>query len=314
MQNHKKKEKKMDKINLNNIPTQVDKKEITSKEAINLMASFISLNYPVFGLHHYDEDFREEVILRIIERGNKILLSYNQTQGDFFNYLFCYINSTIRTMLRTYAKKQIIETVAFSENSYNLEEKQYNYNHINYHCLQAPKIPYAQVKITAEDLRKTFSNIKKDKELLIIAMKSVFYLTDPQIEKICKYYKLNITDFYKTIEFYKINLTNKNKRKQEVLTRRNNAYYSHKKYQRQLELLEQKDFSEEKIILQNHLLEKDKKHYKIWQSLTSQLNSGLQYVRPSNKIIAQVLGICERQVIYYLKRAKKKSENKNKMK
>ena len=298
----------MDKFNLNDIPLKVKEKEITSKEAINLMASFISLNYPVFGLHHYDEDFREELILRIIERGDRILSSYNQTQGDFFNYLFCYISSTIRTMLRTYAKRQIMETVAFAENSYNLEEKQYNYNHINYHCLQAPKIPYAKVNITEEDLRKTFSNIKKDKELLIIAMKSVFYLTDSQIEKICNYYKLNKTDFYKTIEFYKINLTKKNKRKEEVLTRRNNAYYCHKKYQRQLELLEQKDFSEEKVILKNHLLEKDERHYKIWLNLTTQLNSGLQYVRPSNKIIADVLGICERQVIYYLKRAKKKAE------
>lgn len=301
----------MVKLDLNKIPDRIKTKEITAKEAINLICSFLSVNYRIFGLQHYDEDFREELILQILEKGEKIILNYKEQQGDFFNYIFCYIVGTARTLVRTKAKKKILESVAFSEHIKNLEEKEYKYNHINYSCFDSPKIPYAHTKITPEDLRSSFAHINKDKELLIIAMKSAFYLTDQQIKKICNYYNLDKKDFYKTIEYYRSTLMEKSKRKQEVLDRRNHAYYNHKKCEKQLELLKYCDLSEDNIIQKNHLLKKDQKQYNSWKNLTNQLKNGLLSVRPSNKIIAEILGICERQVIYYIKRAKKRIAKEN---
>lgn len=298
----------MTKLNLNEIPTKVKNKEITQKEAIDFISSFIINNYPVFGLHHYDEDFREEIILQIIEKGKNILSNYNPAEGDFFNYIYCYITYTVRTLLRSSAKQKIIESVVFSEQSKHLEEKEYNYNNIDYKSFSSPVIPYAPKKVSPEDLRSAFSNINKDKELLVIAMKSAFYLTDNQIKKVCKYYGLEPTEFYKTIEFYKSSLAMKNKRKEELIKRRNNAYYNHKKYEKQLSLLDKDSSSEEESILKDNLLKKDQKQYNSWKTITSQLQNGILAVRPSNKTIAQVLGICERQVIYYIKRAKKREE------
>lgn len=296
----------MEKINVNRIPDMIKNQELSTKQAVDLIATFVSLNYPVFGLHHFDEDFREEIILHIIERGESIIKKYNKLQGDFFNYLYCCIKSTTRTLIRTKAKKKIMESVVFSEQINNLEEKEYKYSHINYNCFDTPKVPYAQTKITPEELRTAFTNINKDKSILILAMKSSFYLTDQQINKICDYYNLNKKEFYKTIDYYRLSLMNKSIRKQTLLTRRNNAYYNHKKYEKQLEILKNCDFSEDKINLKNHLLNKNIKQYNNWLNLTTKLNNGLLSIRPSNKLIASILGICERQVIYHIKRAKKK--------
>lgn len=304
----------MKKIDLNKIPGQVKSKEITTKTAIDIISSFICINYPVFGLHHYDEDFREEIILQLIEKKERLFNNYKEEQGDFFNYLYCYITGLIRTINRTSAKKKILESIAFSEQVKGYEEKQYNYNHINFKYVNSPRIPYSASVITPDSLKSAFENVNKDKELLIIAMKSAFYLTDEQITKICSYYNLNKYDFYKTIEFYRNSLMIKSQRKQHLLERRNNAYYNHKKYEKQLQLLENCDFAEDKIVLKNHLLRKNQKQYKSWLNLTNQLRNGLLSVRPSNKVIAEVLGICERQVIYYIKRAKKREQKEQEKK
>lgn len=295
-------------LNLNTIPIQLEKKEITQKEAINLLSSFLSKNYPVFGLQRYDEDFREEIILSIIEKGEKLLNHYNPSQGDFFNYFYCYINSLVRTKIRSMAKKNILEEIAFTEQAKNLEEKQYNYDNINYKYFNNPKIPYSKSEIKSEDLRKGFQNISKDKGILIIALKSSFYITDSQFDLICNHYNLDKELFAKTIEYCRNTLVRKSEKKVMFQERRNNAYYKHKKFQKQINKIKQSEHPEDNIIIKNLLVKKDEKYYRNWENLNNKLKNGLMILRPTNKTIADILGICERQVIYYLKCVRKKSD------
>ena len=44
------------------------------------------------------------------------------------------------------------------------------------------------------------------------------------------------------------------------------------------------------------------KHTQLWISLNKKLKDGVINIRPTNKAIADVLGICERQVSYYIKK------------
>ena len=74
----------MKSFDLNQFPSQIAHKEFTEAEGIQKIAEFISCNYPVFGLHLYDEDFRAEVIVRFLEKGTQVYQKYNPEIGDFF--------------------------------------------------------------------------------------------------------------------------------------------------------------------------------------------------------------------------------------
>ena len=61
------------------------------------------------------------------------------------------------------------------------------------------------------------------------------------------------------------------------------------------------------------ILKKQKKHYKTWQTLNKKFSDGFLFLRPTNKTVADLLGICERQISYYINCAKqdyKKGKNK----
>ena len=41
---------------------------IEKKEALGKLGDFIQKNYPMFGLHRYDEDFRAELLVSFFEK------------------------------------------------------------------------------------------------------------------------------------------------------------------------------------------------------------------------------------------------------
>lgn len=295
----------MKKIDLNSIPKELSLGTISTKEAINLISTYINNNYPVFGLHKYDEDFRAEILLSIIEKGETILEHYDKNQGEFFTFIFCYISSLVRTKLRSLAKKKINESIAISESAKSLEEKEYKYNHINYKCLEKNPLSYPQTPFSTDELKTIFRKVKLNKGLLIIAMKSAFYLNDNQIEKLSSKLKINNNYFFNTIQYCRSLLLYKSYKKQMIIDRRNTAYYHHKKYEKQLQQIEDSEFNKNNVPLKNYILEKENKQYKNWAKLNEKLNNGLITLRPTNKAIADILGICERQVSYYIKRTKK---------
>lgn len=301
----------MKNYDLNKVPQKLKQNEITLKEAINTISSFVCQNYPVFGLHHYDEDFREEVLLSILEKGSVIFEKYDPTQGNFFNYFYCYITSIVRTKIRTLAKKNIAESVAIAEHSKNLEEKEYNYNNINYNYFNCPKVKYSKDEIKLEEIQKGYEHISKDKEMLIIALKSSFYITDIQYNFIINHYKIKRDIFYKSIEYCRSTLVKKSEKKLMFQERRNHAYYNHKKFQHQINKISNSE-KKDNIVVKNMLLKKDQKYLKNWRALNKKLQDGLMILRPTNKTIADILGICERQVVYYLQCARKKTEEMKK--
>jgi hypothetical protein len=51
------------------------------------------------------------------------------------------------------------------------------------------------------------------------------------------------------------------------------------------------------------------KHYTSWKRLNKKLASGCIMLRPTNRTIAKYMGICERQVAYYLNRLKEEQQD-----
>lgn len=290
---------------LNLIPEKISQKQITKKEAIDIIGTFICQNYPIFGLHKYDEDFRADVLLYFLERGERVIESYNNQIADFFTYLYSNISSYIQTRKKMVAKNCIKESITISETANFLYEKESAYNNIDYKKLELAKVPYSYKPITAENLKKIFepiSSVNNDKKILVLAMKSSFYISDSMIRKVCNLYKIKEEDFYSVIQYCKESITSKSNKHNIAIERRNYAYFHHKKYEHELEKSKEKYTNSE---ADNNLIRKNNKHENNWKSLNYKFEHGFLYLRPTNRTIAEILGICERQVSYYINCAKK---------
>lgn len=296
---------------LNELPKQIENGIITKKDAVNKISIFICNNYKVFNLQKFDEDFRSEIVMYFLEHGEHILDNFKPELGDLFTYLYTYISSLTYTKRRTLAKKRITEIFAISECQNLYSEKEYNYSKLKPAELQETKVPYAINKISQNELKKIFEKIRNDntdKRILVLALKSSFYITDTQIQKVCKIYNLRADDFYKTIQYFKDSLVDKVDKRQKELERRNTAYYHHRKYLNQISKLEEdNDYHDDLLFLK--LINKEQKHSKNWIRINNKFIKGYLYLRPSAKAIADILGICERQVNYYVNSAKNEFEN-----
>ena len=304
----------MKKQDLNILPEKIRTGQMTEKEVIDEICSFVAVNYPLYGLHKYDEDFRQEIILRLLERGHYLLHLFNPEFGDFFTFLYCYICTLINTKIKTSITDSMREKLNFEEGIQFLKEQEAKYHRIDFNNFDLPKVPYEQNKIPSEVLHKSLRELslkKQDKKVIILALKSSYYLTDHQIQKICRICGLKQEYFYNMIQQCKNSIEVKNKKREHALERRNFAYYHHKRYNRIIQELKEDNIPERKNLIKEQYYNKEKKHLNNWNKLNDTLLRGHFFLRPTNKTIANVMGICERQVNYYISCAKKDAENQS---
>ena len=294
---------------INLIPEKIKKGLITKKEAVNIICSFVSQNYRIYGLQKYDEDFRSEVIIKLLERGQYILDFYNPEAGCFMKYLYYYICTLIHSKMKIVARNAVQERMNIEYSIELNEEKEVQYNKLFYSPINEPSVPYAR-KVSNEDIITTLRNISKkpsDKKILVLAMKSSFYITDKEIEKICIMYSIRQEDFYEIIQLCKSSVLSRAERKNRALERRNYAYSQHKRFSSLVKKLSE-DLSMQNSEAIITYRKKAKRYKQRWLELNKILGEGYLYLRPSNKFIADILGICERQVTYYIQCARKELE------
>ena len=293
---------------LNRLPEKYLAGEISQKQLINLIACFVAENYPVYGLHKYDEDFRQDIILYLIEKGPHLLHIYNPEFGDFFTFLYCYISTLINTKIKNCVMNNMKEKLTFEESVRSLDEKAQKYHKIDYKNFEVQKAPFAHKKITPEELHdavKELSQKQTDKKVIILALKSSYYLTDEQIQRICSIYHIDQEHFYNMVQHCKETLLPKSERRERAEERRNFAYYHHKRYLRIIKNLDEDDLIENKYILKEIYENKERKHRQNWNRMNNIFEKGHLYMRPTTKTVADLMGICERQVNYYLNCVKK---------
>ena len=292
---------------------------IEKKEALGKLGDFIQKNYPMFGLHRYDEDFRAELLVSFLERGDKLFDTYNPKKTDFFKFFFYYILGLISSTKRYMVRKSIKETLIFEENviSYSTREKNYSIqNTFKSRMLYSNKKKSKEYKPDDfEQLKDIFSKISSkstDKKVLVLALKSCFYLTEIQIKKVCELYHLEEKIIYDSIQYCKMSVISKSMKLQKILERRNYNYFHHRKCEKRItELEECVDRAETKII-KDRLVKLDGIHYNHWQALNRKFSEGFLYLRPTNQTIADLLSISVRQVSYYLKLARNEIQNNSK--
>ena len=300
--------------NLNQLLEEFTSGKLTQKQVLDRIICFVAKNYPLYGLHKYDEDFRQDILLNLLEKGPDLLSLFNPRFGDFFTFLYCYLSTMINSKLKVIAMHALRERLTYEESINTLNEKQVKYHRIDFTNFDLPKAPFTRHKIDPEELRKAFKELSlkhHDKKIIILALKSSYYLTDEQIERLASIYKINPDNFYDMVQYCKESLEAKKAKWEKAKERRNFAYFHHKRYNRLLESIDETDFMDKRFVLKDQYINKEKKHLHNMNRINSDFARGYLILRPTNKTLSNVVDIGERQINYYLRSARKEIEKQN---
>lgn len=304
----------MKSIDLNEIPNLLKEKKMSQEEGIIFLTNFISENYLIFGNRLRDEDFRSEVILSFLERSDSLFNNYNENRGTFFSYFYSFIQNSALYLIKVKHKESILKKISRTEIEQNYSNKMEKEETLK---VEENKLLYHSRKISKENIKKALIEITKkktkyEKIILTLALKNSFYLTDNLIRKVSNFLKIDDSLLSEIVMNYKNEMENKILRRNEVFSKRDKSYFLHKKCEKEINDLKTKqnlDFDTDMQYSANRKLEKlyyaNKKHITRWNAINKEILEGKINIKPSNHSIANMMGICERQVSYYLFCAKK---------
>ena len=314
------------------IPDNVMSGRISWKQAVNDLVVFIIRNKPMFGLTKFDEDFISDVIINFLDRGEASLKLYDKNKGEFFPFLFCFVTNICNTVKKNRANDNMIDTHTIRESISNYDFVIDAYQNINYEELEYPKIPFKYTPISYKDFQiacktdsyhikkiaetenSNFARIVKEKlkhyspnmiqnMVMVLALKSSYYITEEQIERISYYFNIDLSKLHQIILEIKEKIEPRKKNRTILEERRNNAYFQISKIKN---LMEWNDANNINAEYPNRVLKKKyHKNEKAVNTLNQQLLQGKILIRPTSQLIAEVLGLSTRQVTYYQTLARK---------
>lgn len=307
----------MRKFNLNLIPDMLQKNEVTRKEALNLLCEFILSDKPVFGLIKFDEDFVSELILRILERGTVIFDSFNPESGSFYTYFFKYVQSVKFHLLKELSINELKykHVVELSKEDLYISDSNSTY-YPSKSLIKNEEKNIDEILNKSDIYPKDFLKLIKkhprgyEKLLLVLALKSSYNITETNINMIASCCNIDKEKLQEIVDYLNDKLECKLTRKRKLEEKRNSVYFYKKKYEHQIKKLNEEVKEDNKYVSES-LTEKYNRKYEKWGNLNKKLNNSSHFLKPTNKEIANVLGLCERQVNYYIKALKNINDKEN---
>ena len=314
------------------IPEKIKSGELSCKQAVEEIILFIAQNKALYGIQIYDEDFISDFFIYYLERAEKFVLSYDPDQGMFFSYIFCFVKNCCNAVKKQKSIKQIIDYYNIGESITDYEERQTAYSQIRYDDFERPKVPYKYTPISYKDFQiacqsdkyqikplhsktepplspeikerfKDYSPRMIQNIIMVLALKSAYYITEDQIKCISQWFNIDKKKIELIIQEIKDEMSERIIHKEQMIERRNKAYFQHKKLKNQIEW---NNKSRQDPDYHNEALHrKYKRNTETWELLNHQMEEGMIHIRPTTKLIAKVLGISARQVTYYQTTARK---------
>ena len=134
---------------------------------------------------------------------------------------------------------------------------------------------------------------------LVVSLKSCYYINDEHIEAVSDFCEIPKEELTDTVETLKLSLRPKIERLEALKNRRDRSYLLHRRYRLRLNYCKTEERDTAK------LRELYEFHTKKWQEKNTLLQEKGYSVCPSNKVLSEVLGVCERQIGYFLNRAER---------
>ncbi|MGP1459690.1 MAG: hypothetical protein ACTTKL_10340 [Treponema sp.] len=323
---------------LEHLPEAVQSGKLSVGNALGKLAEVVCV-MPEFKTITNDEDLTGEVIVNLLQHGHYLFSRYDRKFGKFTPYFASYVRFLYKTAQREKTKEAFNAaclTLAEHENYAQNEERyfqdEYCYRGLRfkpYFPLRTDKPPYrSKSKIFSAHKENSMCGINADcteggenneakerksavsryctekhgtekKIALVVSLKSCYYVDDEHIEAVSDFCEIPKEDLTDTVETLKLSLRPKIERLETLKNRRDRSYYLHRRYRLRLDYC--------KTDAQNiaKLRELYEFHTKKWQEKNALLQEKGYAVCPSNKVLAGVLGICERQIGYFLNKAER---------
>lgn len=292
---------------IDSLPALVASGEMTEQEAVNKIAEQIHKNPRYFSLQGCDEDFQSEVVLAFLQKGSQAFKRFNPRTGAFSTYIFAFVHGLTLTQKRNNVRALLSDT-SVNNFYYSAETESAKKEP----CLAVAEKQVRYAPVQNKKIWKTLSErngknqMSNAKTALILALKSSYYIPSDSVAEISSYCRLRHAELNRLIAELNSSLYTKIKRRNAVVKQRDNAYYFHRKYYLQMRYCDKEKI--DMAVLQK----KYEKQTKSWEQKNSALQETRYRVCPTNKMIANTLGICERQVAYHLARAQRLADEKEK--
>lgn len=312
-------------INLNEIPKMMADGVIGEDDAVKEIAEHIYCFPNKFGISKFDEDFRSEIILRFLQIGKAMFDSYDKKYDNFIGYVFVVVRGIVMALLRKRKDDLLSAKIASREESHL---SVYDTTKYTPEISVADNTPAYSAQIDTEKPKhfifhelKDFSKIRPPRKVnktvkenaimktaLVLALKSSYFMSDNHISRVSDYCGVDKNSLEKLLSKVKKTMYGRVHTFEKLQMQRDNSYYYHRKYAAMIDAMTKDAGNDEKK------LEKLEKQYEkqtaSWKNRNDRLQKIGYHVSPTNRAVAHELGVCERQVSYYITLAKKYVENK----
>lgn len=310
----------MKNIILDEIPNLVKENKLSEQEACVQIYITLYTNPGRFNLLDLDKDSRSEFLLDFLQhKTTNLLKNYNPNITSFGAYVFFTIQTFKLSYLNKKADTHRKELLIINEATNNYSNELNNFENFSSTSKESQVAEISEAYIPKSDeekiptlvYKKLFTrhkyklstlesqNRKLKQGLLIIALKSAWYINDEQINKVSSVCEISADIISDSICRLKANLITKSLCRKKIEENRNRAYLFIDKYKKELEKIKEKDspiffkistklnYQQKNFINKNNLLQ-----------------TGKFKIAPSNSEISSIIGIPERQVSCYLSRFK----------
>lgn len=304
-------------IELNDIPSLIEEGKLSKKEAINHIIEFIYRNPAVFSLEKENEDFRDELLLDLLEKGERLFEVYNPQIGKFFPYLYATVIGRVKSLRKKECHLSMKESCIFEEavQEFTSEDSKVQEDTFLKPVTKAyARPPFAQRRVSAEELEEVFKKTKlskKIKSMLIILFKYAFFIDYEQLKNVCKETGFDY-EFLALIKDYSMQfLEKKTLAHSKAYQDRNRTYFLKKRTALEIRTLKKELLNSDGVDTLSYKLDSLTKKYHKQSARLVKDNSEIakkaaRIVLPDSQI-ANCLGLCERQVRYYISKAKNKN-------
>lgn len=282
----------MNKEELENLPTLVKKNLIKKEDAINKLWEEIYIHPKKYCTYFLTEDQKSDFLLYAKDKFEKIIDTFESKSSNFYTYLNSCLKNTFTSWYRKSIKRKLEEECVneISITNYDIENDKYN--------SEIQKIDSEKNEPSFHLIKRHYTNKKIDilkKEIHILALKACQEIDDDIILRISDFIEMPKEVLLNQINNLRIKSNEKLIKHNNLIYRRNRAYFYKRRYNLELS----------KLLPESALYESIKNKQTLQTESWKKQNTLLTHKflhKPTNNLIAKELGLTHRQVSFYYSR------------
>lgn len=307
----------MTEIKLDDIPELLKSEKLSFKQACLAVYKTVYFNPVLFELTDFDEDERSDFLLYFLQKKIPTMIkNFNPEITSFGSYVYSVLKLIKNDYIQKQIKKSNISRTYIQESILNYDEFQEQIQHSAAIVSDTHEgyIPQSEEEKNPSLVYKRFFQVaphrlcvaesrkrKLQRGVLILALKSAWYINDEQIKKVSSFCKISSDILSSTVCTLKANLINKALLREEIENNRAKAYCLINNYELEL----QKQTSYENLPRFEQIEKCLKYHRKSFNTKNNFLKSGYCKIAPTNSEIAKVIGVKNTLIANVLSRFRK---------